>query len=270
MRAYVLGLPDGFRGAALLERLRELGFDACMVAGIDGRAMPGHELELLHDPKVTRVTVGRELSAGEIACSLGHRRMYEQLVTDGDPWALLFEDDASIEAGVLDVLAALPSLPDRSIVTLRHDEAGALVCNPFIAAPRTVRRLVAAPQGASAYFMNRSAAEHALTMTSTGVVDGAPDWPVAWATDMHWWVSEENLSPHSESPSLLQAGRDARFASFVPPWGDAGLIDRIRWMTRLHGVGFPWHTARRAALTHPLLSRVLRISLPKSTRPQRG
>lgn len=269
MRAYVLGLPGSFRGDALLAQLRDLGFIAEMIEGVDGREMSDAEFADVYDDGRSRITCGRSMAPSEIACTLGHRRMFERMLADGDDWALLFEDDAKLDPGVLDLIPDLALLPPRSIVTLRQDEAGALVCNPFVRAPRTMRRLVAVPQGASAYFIDRAAAELAVRINALNPVDGAPDWPVPWATKLHWWVSRRNLSPHRDSHSLLTSGRDARVREFTAPWGSGGLRDRIRWALRLRRGGYPLDVTLRTALTQPLLSRLLRIALPTASRPDR-
>ena len=270
MKAYVLGLPGSFRGDALLEQLRSLGFDAEMVAGVDGRTMSEAEFADVYDDARSRITCGRSMAPSEIACTLGHRRMFERMLADGGDWALLFEDDAKLDPAVVEVLSDLRALPARSIVTLRQDEAGALVCNPFVRGPRSFRRLVAVPQGASAYFVDRAAAELVVRINAEQPVDGAPDWPVPWATRVHWWVSRQNLSPHRDSHSMLGSGRDERVREFTPPWGSGGLRDRIGWAVRLRRGGYPLGISIRTALTQPLLSRVLRLAMPRASRPDQG
>lgn len=259
MQAYVLGLPDSFRGAGLLDALRELGFDAMLVPGIDGRQLSDAEFASLYDPVGARAVCGRELGRGEVACTLGHLRMFEQMLADGNDWAICFEDDAQLSRDVLDVIPALAKLPAGSIVTLRHDEAGGLVCWPNPAVEGVIRRLIATPMGASAYFIDATAAQTAVAASHGRSVDSAPDWPPHWSTKVRWWVTTKNLSPHSANePSQLQAGRSVAARSFQAPWGNGGVRDRLGWARRLVVTGLPPLTALRVALLQPGAARVAR------------
>lgn len=59
---------------------------------------------------VAKLLYGRELTRGEIGCSISHRRVIKSLVNDIKGWACIFEDDALFSSiTVLDFLRTLDS-----------------------------------------------------------------------------------------------------------------------------------------------------------------
>lgn len=266
MKAYVQGVASWFRGEALLQQCRQLGLEAEFVPGIDARDMSDEELRQVCDERRSRVHCGRMLSKPEVACALGHIEMYRRMLAEGHEWALMLEDDASIAPEVNQVILQLPTLPNRSIVTLRHEDAGALVCWPSLSRNRPLRRLVAVPYGSSAYLIHRDAAALAVADSEAYGVECVPDWPLRWAGRVHWYVSIRDLSPHAANPSSLVSIRK-NLVDYVSPYGDGGLGPRLQWARQLRAIGYPVALAMKVAVSRPLAGRILRVLLPRATRP---
>lgn len=265
MKAYVQGVASWFRGEDLLRQCAALGIEAEFIPGRDARDITEAELHALCDERRSRVHCGRMLSAPEVACALGHIEMYRKMLAEGHEWALMFEDDASIASQVMEVIAQLPDLPPKSIVTLRHEDAGAMVCLPTWRQNPRIRRLVNIPYGSSAYLIHREAAALAVEQLQEYGVECVPDWPLRWAGQVQWFTSSTDLSPHSANPSSLVSIRK-NLVDYTPPAGTGGLGARLRWSARLRSIGYPITLALKVAVVMPMAARVLRSALPRTTR----
>jgi glycosyl transferase family 25 len=94
------------------------GIDYEVVYGVDKLSMSMDSLRESGEyhreraMKLNRYVIERELTLGQIACSLSHRSIYERMVKEGVPNALIFEDDATpISANLHRLEATLNDLP---------------------------------------------------------------------------------------------------------------------------------------------------------------
>jgi glycosyl transferase, family 25 len=96
IKTYVINLPEATDRRQFVEaQLRFYPFLRVeYVAAIRGSSLSEKELSERVDPAECRKTVGRELGSGEIGCALSHIKVMEKVVTDGEPAALVLEDDA--------------------------------------------------------------------------------------------------------------------------------------------------------------------------------
>lgn len=114
-RIYVLTIP------AATERQTEF---ARVMNGLQFRFFYGTEKQTIHldqlqqagiyDEALTRryQRYGKNMTTGEVACAIGHRSIYEDIVTHGVQKALIFEDDVFPLAGNMQQAAAiLDSVP---------------------------------------------------------------------------------------------------------------------------------------------------------------
>lgn len=100
--AFVINLPkDKDRKVFMENQLQEAGFDYEIIEAYDGR---GEEANLAYDDAVALKENGRSLSFGERGCSLSHRVIYEKIVKEHIPFALVFEDDAKIPENFKDIV----------------------------------------------------------------------------------------------------------------------------------------------------------------------
>jgi len=96
-RCFVVSLAN----AAERRRQVEKTFDAAelpfeFLDAVDGRVV---DTTGLVDAVLIRRNIGRDLSPGEIGCSLSHRLLYQRIVDEGLPGAFVFEDDITLEPG---------------------------------------------------------------------------------------------------------------------------------------------------------------------------
>ena len=103
---FVLSLAgEEARRAPLLSALRDMGLVSEVLIGVDGR----DGLPAWAERQVDRYTPHlptRQMTDGELACALSHTRAYRKILTDGLPGAIIFEDDARLEATFLGFIQA--------------------------------------------------------------------------------------------------------------------------------------------------------------------
>jgi glycosyl transferase, family 25 len=216
MQAYILGIPDRYRGQPLEADLSQAGIPFEVVAGVDGTRWTPDELARVYSAPAAQIASGRQLAPGEVACTLGHQRMMRSFADTGEPWALLLEDDSRIArplAPVLDVLDALPAAP----IVIQLDRRVPAHADPAAAVPYaggTIWRQPRCRIGTSGYLMNQAAADIALAAYAGRRIDSSSDWPFCWRTRVQFWQTEDAVVRHAvdESESLVQLSRQASYA----------------------------------------------------------
>lgn len=101
-------------------QLKILGVEHEIVEAVDGREVAPDELERCYSPSGARTLVRRELTPGEIGCSLSHLRLYQRQVDEGHEEVLILEDDIVIEPSTLRILANRDVLPPDWELVLFH------------------------------------------------------------------------------------------------------------------------------------------------------
>lgn len=93
------------RRAAMIKRLNDLGAQYEIVDGVDGEtADPAiYESRLRQD--IFRRKWGRDMTLGEIGCYLSHYNLWQRMVDEKIPHALILEDDTDWDGDMLSVLS---------------------------------------------------------------------------------------------------------------------------------------------------------------------
>lgn len=93
-------------------QLAREGLEFTRIPGVD---MAGRDpgAEGLYNPRKAHRVFGRDLTAGEVGCYLGHLAALRAVVTGKADRALVLEDDAEIPAGFAKALANLSAALDR-------------------------------------------------------------------------------------------------------------------------------------------------------------
>jgi glycosyl transferase family 25 len=185
IRTYVINLdraPE--RLAAVDTQLRALGLSYERVAALDAanvtdamvasataprlgalfKGMRGYRQSTTSGPAIYWPEVGRYFVAGEIACYLSHGRALQAFVDSGAPAALIFEDDAEIDADIAAVIDVIDRLPPRArIVKLEGIQASYEANYPVArVGDRSVMMMLKPSTGAAGYYINRAGAEQIL------------------------------------------------------------------------------------------------------------
>lgn len=118
MKTYVLSLPDDTaRRSALFAQFPNRAKEFEIVEAIDGRK----EKPAFHQP-LCRFDQKRPLTSSEIACTLGHLRIYEKIIAQDDhsgAFYLILEDDVLGTPKHMQRISQIaPSFPKKSLVIL--------------------------------------------------------------------------------------------------------------------------------------------------------
>lgn len=194
---WILGVKRNYRGSELESQLVESSFEFKNLWGID---VVNENLEDTAEYKkvnldFARVLLGRKMSPGEIACAIGHLRIYQEFKDTNLEWALILEDDARIVKKLDFLKSGLPKLQAPLIIGI-HDGSGMRVkikeCRETknLACNVSVTRLLELPSCNYGYLMNRRLVEqidfeHSLKFMST------QDWPYIWPNKFQYFVSNE-------------------------------------------------------------------------------
>jgi len=78
-----------------MSELEKLGVPYEFVDAVSGDQISDGDLQNLYDADMNRSKFKRPLSRNEIACTLGHRKIWQQLADSGSSLSLVLEDDAT-------------------------------------------------------------------------------------------------------------------------------------------------------------------------------
>ena len=185
IRSYVINLdraPE--RMAAMEAQFQALGLPYERIAAVDAatvteamvasvtaprlgalfKGMPGYRQRTTSGPAIYWPEVGRYFVAGEIACYLSHAHALQEFVDSGARAALIFEDDAEIDADIAAVIEVIDRLPPRArIVKLEGIQASYETNYPVARiGERSIMMMLKPSTGAAGYYINRAGAEQIL------------------------------------------------------------------------------------------------------------
>ncbi len=100
------------------ELCKRYKLDCQFINAIYGKDVDENELAKVYDKKRTLSEMGRELTAGEIGCTLSHKYIYQKMVDEHIEKAIIFEDDVIFDQSIHEVLSSMDNFPDDWEVTL--------------------------------------------------------------------------------------------------------------------------------------------------------
>lgn len=99
-------------------RLNHLEYE--FIDAVDGIETDLTKIKEYNDEKCNKY-FSRSLKNGEIGCLLSHKKIYEKIILENLPYALILEDDIKIESELNHFIASLNLLPsDWELVLLGH------------------------------------------------------------------------------------------------------------------------------------------------------
>ena len=111
-KIYVINLA---RSPERLDRIKDqldaIGKPFERIDAIDGRGLSDEYVEQVSPSRIVRKTYHRALSKAEIACSLSHRKAWQQIIDDEMDFGIVLEDDLELLDNFPDVLNLLAGLP---------------------------------------------------------------------------------------------------------------------------------------------------------------
>ena len=109
MPVYVISLQrDLKKRAHITQQLDSLGISFEIVNAVDGKELDLSKIaERLKDDRLKYR--GYELTPGEMGCYLSHCNLWEKIIAEEIPYALILEDDAILADDVGEIINALPN-----------------------------------------------------------------------------------------------------------------------------------------------------------------
>lgn len=91
-------------------QLSQAGLDFEIFPATDGARLTQRDLASYDETYILR-NIARALSPSEIGCYLSHQKLWQRIVDDNIPWALILEDDVFVQAGLKEILSEIDKLP---------------------------------------------------------------------------------------------------------------------------------------------------------------
>lgn len=140
-----------------------------------------------------------DLTAGAVGCYLSHVRAWQRIAASGQPWGLVFEDDADVPVGARRALEAhmrkVP--PDWDVFLLGYEARGTPVADGLLSIPRFCRM--------HAYVITAKAAER-LASTMLPMTQQV-DWAMSdriQAGDLNVYASRQQIVPFTWQGTEVQ------------------------------------------------------------------
>lgn len=118
MKIFIINLESDIeRKYSMLQQASSLGLDVEIIKAVNGKQLSKDEVM-----KLSRDFYSNGMTLGELGCSLSHLSVYQRIVDENIPLALIMEDDVEINKNIFYVLRALDKLnaknPNKSNVIL--------------------------------------------------------------------------------------------------------------------------------------------------------
>ena len=95
IKIVILSLPDDKeRRDSCTKELTGLGLPFAFLDAVKGREILDADLQRFYDEDLNRRTFKRPLSRNEVACYLGHRKIWRDIADSDEDLCLVLEDDA--------------------------------------------------------------------------------------------------------------------------------------------------------------------------------
>jgi glycosyl transferase family 25 len=131
MKIFVINLPeDRDRRAFISQQLNAFGLEFELLPAIRGSNLKVEEKRKVYDRKRALLYRSRDLTNSDIGCSLSHTMVYQRMIEEDTPLALILEDDVAFHACFPFVLKSaeifIGSRP-RSVCLLSEAQCGETV-----------------------------------------------------------------------------------------------------------------------------------------------
>jgi len=91
-------------------QLAQAGLEFEICPATDGSMLTQRDLASYDENYVLR-NISRELSSSEIGCYLSHQKLWQKIVDENIPWAVILEDDVLIQADLKEILSKIGKIP---------------------------------------------------------------------------------------------------------------------------------------------------------------
>jgi hypothetical protein len=141
--------------------------------------------KLYKDSNFYKLTIGRDISLAEIGGSFGHQLVYKKIVASGEPWAIIFEDDAYLMQKDLPVETFLSITKPTHINLAEHRRT----IYSLRKKSNQLSRLIMPSTWAHAYMINLEAARRYAKNFEIYGITSYPDWPYPQPKGIKYFIT---------------------------------------------------------------------------------
>lgn len=121
IKTFVINLESNLdRRSHMLSLLESFDKKAEFVKAVYGKHLSTQDLLRVYDREMALESLGRELTLGEVGCALSHIKIYKIMIEKKIPYALILEDDISIDFDLSKVIDELIKIDKWDLILLGH------------------------------------------------------------------------------------------------------------------------------------------------------
>ena len=119
---FVINLPQSTdRKAYIKAQCESMYLSPVFIDAVNGKELSKSDIEKCVDQNRVKKLFGRELLLGEIGCALSHKKIYQKMVDENIPYAVILEDDATLEKDLPIVVKKILTAPlSWELILLGH------------------------------------------------------------------------------------------------------------------------------------------------------
>lgn len=108
MQFYVISLKDSVdRQKSIKSQCEKFNITPVFIEAVNGSSLSTSEINKYCKQEKAKQLFGREMLLGEIGCALSHKKIYNKIISENLPYAMIFEDDVIIEKGFNKVIKSI-------------------------------------------------------------------------------------------------------------------------------------------------------------------
>ena len=108
MQVYVISLKDSVdRQKSIKSQCEKFNITPVFIEAVNGSSLSTSEINKYCQQEKAKQLFGREMLLGEIGCALSHKKIYNKIISENLPYAMIFEDDVLIEKGFNKVIKSI-------------------------------------------------------------------------------------------------------------------------------------------------------------------
>lgn len=241
---YILTLDGSLRNRDLLNFCASNNLGAELVIGIDGRNKPKTFFRDSRHDFLSRINIGRRLTNEEIACGLGHLKIYNYASTSNLSWFLVCEDDTFPREGLQasEIYQVIQDFEDSnidkssvgpSIIHLGPRLRGELDVVVGNIQNLLISPILNCPYGTFAYLINSQAIKMICQNPKSQHFISPCDWPTQWSNRIQFY--------RTQTPIFLTGDFDSSYIqhSRLESNSKNSILDKITLRARLisHKIG---------------------------------
>ena len=211
------------RRMAIKQRLDVLGLTYQIIDACDGEKMPKSDYASRLNDEFWRINRGRRLSPSEIGCYLSHYGVWQKIVVDKIPHAVILEDDAVLTPDFAEIVRHLCVAPVAWDMIIFHSKNNYAFDSTVYDIPASNRKLVLYSRRigqAVAYLITVNAAERLVDYCAK--IRAPIDWLTA-----EWW--HHGLKYYGVYPPVAQHNREESTIQVFPRYSRT-LLEHISAM----------------------------------------